>query len=303
MKFIVNKNIAISSTREIVLDNIANLSNWNKWSPWLCLDSDAINEIKDGSLHWNSKLIGKGMITPLSSSGDELHFDLTFFSPFKSKASVTFTVTTQNAQTNVNWHMVGNLPFFMFFFKKFMTIMVGKDYERGLLRLKNVCELGTVPAKLEFVDEVFSVDGFKCMGLAAKGSFSGVAAHMTETFTRLHNIVAEENLTPKRMICFCEKVMFVKDIIQYSAAIDVDDNSKVSKLAKSQIPAHSAIKVTLHGDYKFLADAWSGLYVHTRGLKLAVNKQIPPYEVYIKGPHNCDNPADYITEIYMPIKE
>lgn len=301
MKFIVDKSIVIDAPRETILQNIRQLSNWEKWSPWLCLDPNTINKTENDITSWDSKLIGKGQIEYVNTDGDTLYYDLTFFTPFKSKAKVKFTITEQSGKQLINWHMIGNLPFFMFFFKKFMTIVVGKDYERGLLRLKYLSETGGVPAKLEFVDTPFNVAGFNCMGIVAKGKFSEVASHMTQTFTKLHGIIEQEKLQYSKMMCFCEKVAFVKDSIQYSAAIEVDANAVSNELKKSAIPEHKAIKVTLYGDYKFLSDAWSGLHVHTRGLKLAAHKQIPPYEVYIQGPHNCDNPDDYVTEIYMPL--
>ena len=302
MKFTVEKSIEVTAKHEVVIENIQNLTNWSQWSPWLCLDNQTMTSVEGNSLTWSSKLIGKGAIHFVSESTDKLQFNLVFFSPFKSKAKVTFTIVTQGNQQRVTWHMIGNLPLIMLFHKKFMSIMIGLDYQRGLIRLKNLSELGYIPAKLEFEDTPFNVDSFKCMGLAAKGSFADVATHMKQTFTKLYNTVEQEKLQISKVYCFCEKVMFVKDIIQYSAAVEVEDiAATTSTLAKSTIPAHKAIKVTLSGDYKFLADALSGLHVQTRGLKLPINKQIPPDEVYVQGPHNCENPEDYITEIYMPV--
>ena len=52
-------------------------------------------------------------------------------------------------------------------------VMIGRDFERGLIRLEYMVKLGRVPAKLEyFLTSLKKVNGFKIAGLSAVCSMS-----------------------------------------------------------------------------------------------------------------------------------
>lgn len=58
----------------------------------------------------------------------------------------------------------------------------------------------------------------------------------------------------------------------------------------------------LTGDYTYLEDAWTGIMMHAKSLKLKANKNIAPYEKYVTNPMEVKNPEEYITEVVFPIK-
>ena len=64
-----------------------------------------------------------------------------------------------------------------------------------------------------------------------------------------------------------------------------------------------AVKVILNGDYKNLEAAWAeGMkYIKDNNLEEAIG--IPSLEAYPTNPVQVPNPADWITEIYIPVKE
>lgn len=304
MNYSVTKERVIAASVPQLLSYISDFNNWYSWSPWLCLDHETIVNCQRDFLQWESKFTGMGQMKLIGYSTNQINIDLQFIKPFKSQAKVTFSLDALSEnETKISWKMESKLPWFFCFFKKMFQVMIGRDFERGLIRLEYMVKLGRVPAKLEYFDTPQKVNGFKIAGVSAICNMSDIANSMYGTFGKLHELVDEVDIVPLGMVCFCDKFKISKEIMYYTAAVVYDGNIiNNSELISKSIPEHKAIKVTLHGSYDFMGDAWAGAYTHVRGLKLKVDKRVPPYEVYIKGQHNTDNPEDYVTEIYMPVK-
>lgn len=62
------------------------------------------------------------------------------------------------------------------------------------------------------------------------------------------------------------------------------------------------IKVSLKGNYINLDEAWAtaNQYLHDQNLEAS---EMSPFEIYKNDPNNLPNPADWLTEIYIPFKE
>lgn len=304
MNYSVTKERMIAASSQQLLNYISDFNNWSAWSPWLCLDHETIVNSQHNCLQWESKFTGMGQMKLIKSSLNEVNIDLQFIKPFKSQANVTFSLEAlANNETKVSWRMESKLPWFLCFFKKVFQVMIGRDFERGLIRLEYVVKSGRVPSTLEYFDIPQERNGFKITGLSASCSMSGIADSMRSSFSKLHELVNETAIVPSGMVCFCDKFKISKEIMYYTVGAIYDGKAvNHGELTSKSIPIHKAIKVTLSGNYDFMGDAWAGAYAHVRGLKLKVDKSVPPYEMYIKGPHNTENPEDYITEIYMPVK-
>lgn len=325
MKIHVKENtlIAISfNKKKKLLDYIYDLAKWREWSPWTCMDPTVKIECSQKSeehhhyMSWDGPIAGVGSITVNQVREDGADYDLVFIKPFKSMAKVSFNLSFHNdKETKVEWIMEGNLPFFLFFMKKFMESGVASDYRRGLKRLKFLVETGKIPAKLDFMDTPQEVSEFDFCGIETKqvpldklgptmeSNFKRIEAFTTalREGQNLKNNKEEFNITGG--YCFYPKVNIIKMLFDYQAGHSyVGSYSKILRekgLMVKNIPPHRAIKVTLIGSYQFLDDAWAGIMMHQRALKLKPNKNIPPYEKYlVMG----DDPNQYVTEIYFPVK-
>lgn len=304
MKYTVIKERLIPASSQQILNYLTDFNNWSSWSPWACLDPATIVNCQDSYLEWESKFTGVGNMKLISHIHNQVNIELNFLKPFKSQALVTFRLDEMSAnETKVAWQMKSRLPLFLCFFKKIFQVMIGRDFERGLTRLEYMVKFGKIPSRLEYFDTPDTIAGFKVAGISSVSHMSGIADSMRTTFARLHELVNEANILPTGMVCFCDKFKISQEVMHYTAAAVYDGGNLFSnELNHRNISEHKAIKVTLYGSYEFLGDAWAGIYAHLRGLKLKVDKRVAPYEVYIKGPHNADNPEEYITEIYMPVK-
>ena len=68
------------------------------------------------------------------------------------------------------------------------------------------------------------------------------------------------------------------------------------------IPKTKVLKTTLKGNYTNLPKAWetANTYISKNTL---MRSSINQFEIYLTDPEKTPNPADYITEIYIPIEE
>ena len=67
------------------------------------------------------------------------------------------------------------------------------------------------------------------------------------------------------------------------------------------LPSYTVVKVTLNGNHKNLKEAWD-----TAEAYMSKNNYMPvsnsyPFEIYVVGPQDNPNPAEWITELYIPI--
>ncbi|MEH6408761.1 MAG: GyrI-like domain-containing protein, partial [Leeuwenhoekiella sp.] len=68
------------------------------------------------------------------------------------------------------------------------------------------------------------------------------------------------------------------------------------------MPAQTVLKTTLTGDYKNLKEAWDKTSTYLMQNDYEKSAESPQFEMYIITPAENPNPADWITELYLPIK-
>lgn len=304
MKYSISKYTIINADKTTILGNVADLTRWNIWSPWNCLDPLSKIDSSQTEMSWQSQFIGTGNMQITSQTNNDVFIELNFVKPFKSHANVVFHIEElSDSQIRVTWEMNSKLPIFLFFFKKLFQVMIGRDFMRGLTRLKYLSETKSVPTKLEFFDIPEQIQQFKIAGISSSCNMNNIPENMHKSFAKLCVLVNHAKVTPIGSVCFCYNIKLSKETMDYQAGVIYNgEDVELGELKSKLIPSHKAIKVVIYGSYDFMGDAWAGIYAHFKGLKLKVNKKVPAYEKYIKGPHNCDNPDEYITEIYMPIK-
>ncbi|WP_299395636.1 GyrI-like domain-containing protein [uncultured Gelidibacter sp.] len=90
-----------------------------------------------------------------------------------------------------------------------------------------------------------------------------------------------------------------------SNAIPVSENVLVaenSNVLCGFMERTRAVKVTLKGNSSHIMEAWAAARKHLQDQNLEAS-EMSPFEVYKNDHASLPNPADWITEIYIPIKE
>ena len=146
--FNVEKSTVINRPINAVMSRIANLNDYALWNPWQQSDPTATNSITGTpatpghKYAWEGKKVGVGALTLNHMDDRNIHFDLEFFKPWKSKAKDNWHFEPIGSnETKVIWQNSGQLPWPV---ARMMGPMISKglnkQFVEGLNNLKKLCE-------------------------------------------------------------------------------------------------------------------------------------------------------------------
>jgi hypothetical protein len=141
------RSITITAPADRVHALVVDFHEWVKWSPWEELDADLARRYEGpasgvGARYgWSGKKAGEGSMTLTGADPDRIALDLDFVKPFKANNKVVFRFEPEGDRTRVTWTMSGtrNLVFAVLG-KLFFDGMIGKDFDKGLAKLKAIAE-------------------------------------------------------------------------------------------------------------------------------------------------------------------
>lgn len=126
---------------------VADFHAWTKWSPWEELDADlkrtyaGPDQGVGARYAWAGKEAGEGSMVITAATAERIDIDLDFLKPFKANNKVVFEFRSEGDATRVSWTMSGSRNLmFAIMGKLFFDKMIGKDFEKGLAKLKSVAE-------------------------------------------------------------------------------------------------------------------------------------------------------------------
>lgn len=128
---------------------IADFTAWTAWSPWEDLDPDLQRtytgpDAGPGARYaWQgNRKAGAGSMEITSSTPERIDVRLSFLKPWKATSDVAFELTPTGSGTEVTWRMHGENTGMAAVVARVVPMdrLVGKDFEKGLARLKAVAE-------------------------------------------------------------------------------------------------------------------------------------------------------------------
>lgn len=166
--YFVERQVVINKPLEMVFPFVKSLKGQDEWSVWGSMDPNMKNEYRgeDGTVGFVSAWegnedVGKGEQEIVAIEDNKrVDFELRFLKPWESTSNTWMTVDpAPDGGTTVKWGISGNMPYpmnaMMLFYN--MEESIGKDFDQGLLNLKNLIEaLPEIPAEIskEFPEEV-----------------------------------------------------------------------------------------------------------------------------------------------------
>ena len=156
--FEVVRSTTIAAPPERVHGLIDDFHAWRAWSPWEDVDPSLKRDYSGADAGvgaryaWEgNRKAGKGSMEITSSTPERIELRLSFERPWKATNQVAFELTPSgDTATDVTWRMRGTTTGLAALFGKVVSMdrMVGKDFERGLARMKAAAERGeTAPAQ------------------------------------------------------------------------------------------------------------------------------------------------------------
>ncbi len=145
----VQRSIIIKASPEKIFAAIEDFHRWRSWSPYEEKDPGMKRTYSGASAgtgaiyEWSgNRNVGSGRMEILDTTPTKTIIKLDFFTPFEGHNTAEFTMLPQGDATHVVWLMHGPAPFMNKLMQVFMNLdkMIGKDFEAGLVNLKNATE-------------------------------------------------------------------------------------------------------------------------------------------------------------------
>ena len=302
----------ISAPVDVIYNTVHDYHNWESWSPWKEKDPSLTFEYPEltkgvgGTYSWSGK-DGKGTMKTLAASpNDSLLQELKFEQFPASKVYWNFEYKGPNV-TEVTWGMKSDdVPFMLKFFaliKGGMEKMVAPDYEKGLANLEAHVQEQMAVYSIENKGVTEYGGGFY-LYITSSTTPENISMTMEKNYATLYNYMGANAI---------ESYGSPMSIYQYrnpedgsmilSCGIPVNQYYRIkdaSGVLCGYMPRTKVLKTTLIGDYKNLQEAWTKSYQNMNKMNLNPSK-LKPFELYLTNPQEHTNPADWITELFIPI--
>lgn len=305
----IEKNIIINKSHSEIALFLIDFDKSKLWNPWLVLDDECTTESKNTphqighQQHWKGLIIGEGTQTITALSEKRIDVELQFIKPFKSISPTYYQLNPINQNsTELTWNMKGSLPLFLFFFKNFMTIMLTRDFERGLDRLKELCEENRVLSLLSPVERI-DVKDLYYQGIEGKCALPEIPTHMRNAFEKISQDISSMKIHNfKGMVSVYHDINPMKNTVHYTAGVYFENPPvKLEGYNDGFIREHRALKLVSKGPYHHLKTAWAKIFSHQRVKRLKVSNKIPMLEFMLNDPTKVAR-DEILTEIHLGIK-
>jgi len=146
----VQRTATIRAPAEQIFPLISDFQKWRGWSPYEEKDP-AMKRSYEGAASgkgaiyaWaGDKNVGSGRMEILDAPApSQVVIKLDFFTPFEGHNTAVFTMLPQGDGTHVTWLMHGPANFMSKLVQVFINLdnMIGRDFDAGLAKLKQVAE-------------------------------------------------------------------------------------------------------------------------------------------------------------------
>ncbi|MBT8266332.1 MAG: SRPBCC family protein [Bacteroidia bacterium] len=313
-EFTVSRSRTMDAPAAVIYDNVIDYKKWEAWSAWLEKNPNTRLSYPEqtrgvgGSFAWEDD-DGPGNIKTIATEENaSISQEMQFGEYEPSNVEWSFE-PNETGQTHVTWEMKSkNIPFV---FKMFSVIsggfdnMIGPDFERGLEKLDSVvvASVNEHGVKIEGIKEY---GGGFYLYKTTNANSSNISQKMGENYGGLMSYLMQNNIAMAGMpLTVYHEMNNESDTVIMSNGLPVKekiDPPKDSDIICGYMPKMKTLKGTFHGNYNYLPMAWNELMTHIETNNLEVSDQ-KPFEIYTNDPGNFPNPSDWITEIYIPLKE
>ena len=317
-KFQVEQQQMFAAPQEVVFNEVNNLTSWEKWEPWSQQTDDMIVNYGEetmgegASYSWKSEEMGEGkIVTQQANPYTSIDQKITFVTPFgDSTSDVYWQFEQQGDSTLVTWGMKGEQSFMekaaFTFQDQSLNEMMQPMFKKGLDNLED-----EISRKMETysinVDGVTQHGGGYYMYITTASKISQVSERMENMLTEVDQFMTNNNIEKagNPFVLYNQWNEEQRTAI-YSAAYFTPSEvitPSESKVLNGYMPKQRTLKTSLKGDYKNLREAWDASYRYIEENQLNVDENAQAFEVYVTGPDESPNPAEWITHIYIPLTQ
>jgi effector-binding domain-containing protein len=310
----ISDSKVINAPVEVVYNIVNEYKTWEEWGPWKKEDPTMTFTYAEktsgegASYTWQGEMDG-AMTTTKVIPNKEIEQDLTLITPAGERnPKVIWTFEEVEGGTKVTWSMKGEHPLIdKIYYSTSDMDFDSQMHDMNIKGLNGIAQLAEDELK-QFtinVDGTTNYGGGYYMYISTASKLSEIGDKMGSMLGQVSGFM-EENKIPMSGMPFTiyNQIDEINNSVIFSACIPV--NAQVitpegSPVICGFMEPVTTIKTTLKGNYDHLSKAYAkGMeYITTNNLQLHPTAKM--FEVYVSDPGEVPNPANWITEIYIPI--
>lgn len=312
----IEQKQVIDAPPTVIFNQVNNYKTWEEWGSWKKDDPTMVFNYPEktsgegASYSWNGADEDGAMRTVEVIPDSSIKQELTIQTPLgERKSEVYWNFTpTDSSGTEVTWGITGKHPIMD---KAYFTLFgydfdgeIRKMYKRGLegldKRVKEEMEVYSVN-----VDGLTQHSGGFYMYTSTSTTLDGLSKAMDAMLPKVYNYMQDNNIAiSSKPMTIYNQVDSTNDTAIISCGAMTSTRVIVpedSTILCGFMPSQTVLKTVLKGNYKYIQQAYAKAYEYIQENKYTVNTESPYFEVYTTNPEEVPNPADWITEIYIPI--
>lgn len=310
-KYHVTRSKVINAPVSVVFSEVNDFKKWPAWSPWIEQEPNATltyenKTVGEGAGYaWKGKVIGEGnMKTKYVKNMDSISQEI-YFKDYDSTSDVYWTFKPVEGGTKVTWGMKGEFPFIARPMAAGMDDSLGPDYERGLFKLDSVINSNISKYSVKVDTAIVTHSGGYYLYSTASCKIDALEAKMKEMMPKVMAFATKNKVSlsgaPYTLL---HKYDVENNAVIFSSAVPTTDRviAESSEIQTGMLQPFKAVKTTLTGDYKNLQEAWETTMKYIADNKIETIESLPSLEVYQVSIAKNPNPAEWVTEIYVPVK-
>lgn len=311
----VQDSIIIAAPVEVVFDKVNDYKNWESWESWKQDDPNMTFNYAEKSSGEGASLSYEGknngsITTTKVIPNKEIHQEFTFQSSAgKRTADMYWIFENIGDSTKVIWGTKGQHTLM----DKAFNSIKGSDF---VATVHNRNKSGLVNIADEVVADMkkytINVDGVTQYG-GGYYMYTTSVAKQQEVFEKslpmmdlVKDFVSRNNLnTAGSPFILYNDIDNANNTVIFSTCLPLSERvitPENSPVVSGFMEPVSTVKISLKGNYKHLHEALrKGMdYIHKNGLQVNLERKM--FEVYVTDTSKELNPANWLTEIYIPIQ-
>lgn len=312
----IEESTIIEAPVSVVFDEVNNYDTWENWGPWTNEEEKNVilysqKEQGEGAgFSWKNEDFGDGTITttkviPNSSIEQDLVFDSGLS---ESKSDIYWKFEEVEEGTEVTWGVKGNQTFM----EKLAAVIENEE-------ISDIIKPKLEPVLKDLEEEVLekmeayaiSVDGTTSHGggfymyTTAASKVPQIQEEWQEMYSTVAQYMETNNITKLgNPFVLYNQIDESNNSAIYSVGIFTPSlviTPNESPVLNGMMPVQKVVKTTLKGDYKYLPEAWEEANKYIQDNELQIDEASSPFVVYQTGIEDTPNPAEWFTEIYVPL--
>ena len=309
----IKRSRLIQADQIVVFNELNDYKNWQEWGPWFEKDSTIRVQYSDntvgtgGAYTWTSDIEGGGRMKTLAvHEPGRLDQEIVFETPFGDMMSdVYWMIQSSEDGTKLTWGIKGEMSFLTRFMASGMEEQLAPMEERGLELFDENLQR---KLKIYTIDSIGVVDysGGFYLYESTSSKINNMNSKFKSMMEAIEKFVSDNNirLTGSPFTIY-HKFDQENGTTMFSVAYPIAERiiSQDSNILTGYMKRGTYFKAVLTGDYSNSKEAWEQAMFDVSALKdyqLIENGE--PFEIYVKHAQNTPNPAELVTEIYIPVE-